>query len=258
MADWVKAFYQAQNRWMGVYLRDIDAEHWQRVQKFRKLFPRYKSEELDILELGAGGGQTACLFAKDGHRVHTIELLEESCVHARQLAREYKLEKKLNIVQGDFYQYEFPEKAFDYILYFDSFGIGSDKEQQRLLGRAKHWLKDEGRLFIEVGSTWYWASEARGHEMDLGAYTRRYDFDFAGNRLLDYWWPKGKEDEILHQSLRCYTPSDLELLISPLGLALESYWPGGRVDYLREQFIPEAELAEAMTFYTSIKKGLPE
>jgi protein-L-isoaspartate O-methyltransferase len=74
--DWVKEFYSKQNEWFAIYLGKIDESHHKRawlVQEMGRLKTRSK-----ILELGAGGGQTAAAMANLGHDVTMIELLPDS------------------------------------------------------------------------------------------------------------------------------------------------------------------------------------
>jgi len=248
--DWVKDFYSKQNEWFGVYLGAVDESHHKRAWLIQELAELRSS--VKVLELGAGGGQTAAAIANLGHEVTMVELLPESVSCAEQLAEKVQ-NGSLKVVLGDFYETDF-EPQFDVICYFDSFGIGSDADQQRLLRRIASWLKPDGLVIIEVGATWYWA-KSDGIEMDLGAGMRRYEFDPIGCRLIDKWWLPDKPDEVYSQSLRCYTPADFNLLLQGTGLYLDSLKPGGKVDYEILEFIEKAELPEAMTYYTKLKKG---
>ena len=121
--------------------------------------------------------------------------------------------------------------------------------------RIASWLKDNGKVIIEVGATWFWV-KAAGIEMDLGAGMRRYGFDPLGSRLIDEWWLPEKPDEVYHQALRCYTPADYNLLLKGSGLFLKDIIPGGKVDFEDMEFIEKTELGEAMTYYTLLYKEL--
>lgn len=246
--DWVKTFYSSQNDWFGVYLGDIEENHRQRALLINNMTD---ASPKNILELGAGGGQTAIALTELGHRVTMIELLEDSTNHAHALAKYY--EAPVQIIQGDFYEVKL-ENKFDGICYFDSFGIGEDKDQRRLLKRIANWLKPDGAAIIEIGSTWYWGGIAKGIQMDIGACMREYDFDYNNSRLIDKWWRPEKPEELVYQSLRCYTPADLNLLLEGTGLRIESIQPGGKVDYEKMEFIPKATLDEAMTYYVKLVK----
>ncbi|MCH2021729.1 MAG: class I SAM-dependent methyltransferase [Saprospiraceae bacterium] len=246
--DWVKEFYTCQNEWFGVYLVDVEERHRERAKLIHKLSDN--SEKM-ILELGAGGGQTSIALAESGHDVTMIELLESSTNHARKLAEKMKI--NIEIINNDFYRHEF-EQQYDLICYFDSFGIGNDNDQRRLLKRIYSWLKPKGCAVIEIGSSLYWGGVARGKSMDLGNCMRQYDFDANNCRLIDQWWRKAYPKNIVNQSLRCYTPADLKLLLEGTGLKLVTIHPGGKIDYEIPEFIENAPLEEAMTFYVKLTK----
>lgn len=246
--DWVENFYEAQNEWFGVYLGEVEESHRERAALVQEMT---NTSTKEILELGAGGGQTAIALAELGHRVSMIELLEESTLHAQKLSHQMKID--LKIKQGDFYEVDY-EPDFDLICYFDSFGIGTDEDQRRLLKRIATWLKPNGCAIIEVGATWYWGGIANGRTMDLGACFRQYSFDAKASRLIDSWWRKDSPDMLVHQSLRCYTPVDFQLLLEGTGLKMVELKAGGRVDYDNMEFIKDAMLEEAMTYYVKLEK----
>ncbi|MCP4442533.1 MAG: class I SAM-dependent methyltransferase [Aureispira sp.] len=247
--DWVEEFYGAQNNWFGVYLGDVDESHQERAQLVEDMS---REGHKSILELGAGGGQTAIAMAQIGNNVTMVELLEDSASHALKLVEQLDV-KNMEVVHGDFYKVDF-DKRFDVICYFDSFGIGTDEDQQRLLKRIEKWLKPDGCVIIEVGATWYWSGVAKGKEMDLGDCIRRYEFDAIGCRLIDKWWLKEKPDYVVNQSLRCYTPADFQMLLKGTGLKFDRLQPGGKVDYDLMEFDKVAPLDEAMTYYARVIK----
>jgi SAM-dependent methyltransferase len=245
--DWVEEFYRCQNEWFGIYLVDVEDAHRERaelINKMTDLLPK------SILELGAGGGQTAISLAELGHQVTMVELLEESTNHAKRLASE--MEVNLEVVQGDFYAVEL-DQTFDLICYFDSFGIGTDEDQRRLLKRIHSWLKPNGTVIIEIGATWYWAGIANGRSIDLGACIRQYAFDATNSRLIDSWWRKDDPETIVNQSLRCYTPVDIKMLLEGTGLKMNAIEAGGKVDYDKLEFIKKVPLQEAMTYYIKLE-----
>lgn len=246
--DWVKNFYDAQNEWFGVYLGGVEESHRERAALMNEMT---SNKAKRILELGAGGGQTAIALAELGHEVSTVELLEESVLHAQKLSHQMKVD--VAVQQGDFYTIDY-SKPFDLICYFDSFGIGKDEDQRRLLKRIATWLKPEACVIIEVGATWHWAGIANGRTMDLGACFRAYNFDVKNSTLIDSWWRKDDPDVVVRQYLRCYTPVDFKLLLEGTGLKLVEIEAGGRVDYEEMEFIKKAELEEAMTYYVKLCK----
>lgn len=246
--DWVEKFYTSQNNWFGVYLGEVEESHHDRAALIDVLLPKAKQK---ILELGAGGGQTAIALASLGHEVTMIELLEESARHAQLLSSKMKI--PITVVQGDFYKENF-SLLFDAVCYFDSFGIGTDADQRRLLKRITNWLKPDGKALIEIGSSTYWGGIAKGKTMDLGDCIRQYDFDVTTSRLIDRWWRKSNPEDVVYQSLRCYTPPDLALLLEGTGLELLQIEAGGMVDYEAMEFISTATIQEAMTYYALLQK----
>ena len=249
--DWVKAFYTAQNDWLGVYWTPVEERDHRRVALVHQLFGDAPKR---ILELGAGGGQTSIALALAGHQVSLIELLEPSVAHARQLAAEHQVQLQLH--QGDFYALQLAEQ-FDLVLYFDSFGIGTDADQRRLLRRiGQEWLAEGGQALIEVGSPWHWSGPARGQELDLGACLRVYEFDVEEGRVTDRWWRKTHPDVVVQQSLRCYHPADLRLLLEGTGLQLAQTTPGSTIVYEpTPEWIQEAPMETAMTYYARMERA---
>ena len=247
--EWVKEFYSKQNEWFGIYLGEIEESHHKRawlVQEFGKLHSSVK-----ILELGAGGGQTAAAIANLGHTVTMIELLPDSSECARDLALQVK-NGSLEVIEGDFYKTDF-EPEFDLICYFDSFGIGNDDDQKILLSRINSWLKPKGKVIIEIGASWFWA-RASGKEFDIGAAMRAYEFDCIGSRLIDKWWLPEKPEEVYSQSLRCYTPADFEMLLKGSGLKLVEILPGGTIDFEIMEFVEKSTIENAMTYFVLLDK----
>ncbi|HZG93270.1 MAG TPA: hypothetical protein VEZ46_01020, partial [Mycobacteriales bacterium] len=53
------------------------------------------------------------------------------------------------------------------------------------------------------------------------------DFDPVGCRFLDSWWFDGDDSPPLTQSVRCYSPADLALLVEGTGLAVDGLEVGG-------------------------------
>lgn len=258
--QWVKDFYSKQNQWLGIYLGEVEPLHHERARLIDELWrarnAANKSENLPddlpcVLELGAGGGQTAVALAQLGYALTTVELLPDSVAHTIKLANEYTLD--IQALIADFYEVNLPASRFDIIAYFDSFGIGTDADQRLLLSRIARWLKADGAsvAVIEIGATWFWATTAKGQSMDLGSCQRTYDFDPEQSRLLDHWALHSAPDEVFSQSLRCYTPADLRLLAEGTGLRLCGLKAGGRVNYSTLSYQAEGvDLGDCMTYYS--------
>jgi len=254
--SWARDFYAKQDEWAGVSRDPVAYVH----RRNADLVQRLAGGKLGrVLELGAGGGQNAAVLADLGYSVTAIELVSSVAQNALELAA-LPRKGQLRVIVGDFYDVELPDR-YDIVCYWDGFGVGSDGDQRRLLKRVAGWLAHRGFALIEVYTPWYWSGIARsgiarsgaaGREMEFGGVCRRYGFDADGSRMLDTWWPVGHEQEAVTQSLRCYSPADLQLLLKDTGLSLESVEPRGAYDPARDRFVEGAPIEEAMQYLTRL------
>lgn len=102
-----------------------------------------------------------------------------------------------------------------------------------------------------LDTTWYWVGAA-GRGMRFGEVTRRYEFDANECRLLHRWWLVDTEHEEVTQSLRCYAPADLRLLLEGTDLVLASLVPGEAMDWNGGQFVERVPLARAMQYRATL------
>lgn len=84
--------------------------------------------------------------------------------------------------------------------------------------------------------------------MEWPSLCRRYGFDEVECRMLDTWWPTGHPAAAVTQSLRCYSPDDLESLLDRSGLVLVDVQPGPSFDHETQTFHPKAPLEHAMQY----------
>jgi hypothetical protein len=131
--------------------------------------------------------------------------------------------------------------------YWDGFGIGTDADQRRLLERIRGWLKPTGFVLIDIFTPWYWAEVAGARHEDT-SWIREYGFDGEGCRMLDTWWGKAEPKHRLTQSLRCYSPADLALLLEGTGLRTLRLESGGRFDQDSSTYAENVPLNRAMTY----------
>ena len=255
-ASWVRAFYAKQDEWADVSRDPITDMH----RKNADLVHRLAGGKVGtVLELGAGGGQNAAALADLGYSVTAIEFVPSIAQNALELAAQPR-KGQLRVLVGDFYDVELPDR-YDIVCYWDGFGVGSDDDQRRLLRRVAGWLAHRGFALMEVYTPWYWSGIASsgiarsgmaGRETQFGGVCRRYGFDADGSRMLDTWWPVGREAEAVTQSLRCYSPADLQLLLKDTGLSLESVEPRGAYDPVQDRFIEDAPLVESMQYLAKL------
>jgi SAM-dependent methyltransferase len=240
-----KNFYKLQNEWSKIYFREINEADHKKVE-FVDRVTGNKSKR--ILELGAGGGQfaVAAAAARRNHYVTAVEIQPEFTKYIQNLARTLD-SKILTIINTDFYTVDFKE-PFDVICYWDGFGIGSDSDQQLLLGKVSSWLAPEGSIFLEVYAPWFWANKAAGVRIPIGDAMREYGFDAEKSCMVDTWWLKENPTVKITQHLRCYSPEDLALLLSDSNLEIKEIFPGGYVDYENGTYQPEVPLHRALSY----------
>lgn len=244
--DWALEFYTKQNQWSGVYEEAIHDGHRLKAAWIEELVgPGQKR----VLELGAGGGQVAAAMAELGHEVVAVEQVPTLAAHIKKLAATLPV-GQLTVVQGDFYTVELVG-PFDVICYYDGFGVGKDADQRRLLKRIAGWLTPTGSALIEISTPWY-AASVDGRGWTVGQAERRYNFDADGCRWLDTWWPLGQPEQQVQQSLRCYSPADLRMLLESTGLQLQAIKPGGTVDWEQGKWLPTVPLGKALNYLAQL------
>ncbi|KGP90536.1 N-methyl-transferase-related protein [Pontibacillus chungwhensis BH030062] len=249
--EWVKEFYNRQyelltNNPLNQILRD------DLVDKMEDLL---EEKPRNLLELGGGTGQFAVAAAKRGYDVTVIELVPKAVVRMKALATEHGVEDSIHIIEGDFYEAEF-NHPFDCICYWDGFGVGSDEDQTKLLHLIEEWLSPGSQAIIDCYTPWYWANAA-GIEMSFDDIMRQYDFDPYHCRMIDTWWSVNDESQAVTQSLRCYSPADLELLLTKSTLLLDHSIPGGAVDYDKGEYEERVPLHQAMSYTACLVKSRP-
>lgn len=248
--EWTKEYYHKQFVWSKTNTNYNMEELLDDLVDKLEQFSGKSSKK--ILELGGGNGQFAVSAAKRGYDVTVIELVPACVEHTHNLAEKHNIGNNLRVIQGDFYQVDLDDQ-FDVICYWDGFGIGTDSDQQLLLNRISNWLKQDGIALIDIYTPWYWAKTA-GRAMKIGKISRQYNFDANECRMLDTWWLDSAKDDKVTQSLRCYSPADLRLLLEDTGLSLVHSEPGGGMDYEKWQYHEQVPLEQAMMFMAKLKK----
>jgi SAM-dependent methyltransferase len=247
--EWVPEFYRKQFEWADWRDRwgDFDPEASDpHVEAVRRLAGEGSKR---ILELGPGTGSTAAALAHAGHDVVTVELQPMLAEHISELAHDVE-RGSLRSIAGDFYEVD-PGGPFEVVAYFDGFGIGSDEDQRRLLRRIGGWLTTEGCALVDVLTPWYFAKTA-GNEEEFpeGSGIRyREDFDAEGSRMTEQMWRTGHEDDLVTQSLRCYAPGDLRLLLEGTDLELAEVEP-----YTDQWYGEPTALGDAMVYLAKLAR----
>ncbi|MGE6363539.1 class I SAM-dependent methyltransferase [Bacillus paramycoides] len=239
----VKEFYKKQFELLNY---DINTESWLE-QVAIEVQEQVGHPFQTMLELGAGNGGFARAMSKLSVTMTTVELVSELVEFAKGHSS-----KDITIHHGDFYQIDIQEE-FDVVSYLDGFGVGTDEEQMFLLNRIKKWMKDDGCALIDIYQPLYW-KEVNGREMLLGSAMRKYEYDSINERMLDHWWNPNYPNDIVTQSLRCYTVEEISNLCDEANLNIVAIFPGGAFDFEKLRYKEQASLHECLSYRIKVKK----
>jgi ubiquinone/menaquinone biosynthesis C-methylase UbiE len=244
--QWVIPFYKKQFEW----LHDVETE----MASYLKQEAENIEEQIGVnfksmLDIGAGIGSIARTLDVRAKDMTTLELVPELVEAAR-----LRSPKSIDIREGDFYTYTF-SKQFDVVSYFDGFGIGTDDDQLTLLKRMKEWAKEDGTLLIDIYNPNYWRSIAAGKKMKVDNAERKYSFDKENCRMVDSWWHIEHPEEVVTQTLRCYTIDEISAMSDKAGLTITGIFPGGAMDFDKWIYNETAPLSSCLSYRLKLKKS---
>lgn len=213
---WVAPFYDRKSEAVGP--SGVLDHHRERAQAINTLTGRISGR---VLELGAGAGGTAVATALMGYDVTAVELSTVRAAYAEDLKRASAADT-LEVICGDFLDVPLATR-FDVVVMWNGFGVGDDEYQRRVLQTsAAEWLAEDGCFVLDVFNPVAWARWAGSSEVDPETGLRQeVEFDVDGSRFIDRWYFDGPEAAPLEQSVRCYSPADLRLLVEGSGLFVE-------------------------------------
>lgn len=246
MSTWELDFYEFQDRVSGVYTTPIGPGHFRRAYHLQAIMgPRPR----EVLELGAGGGQTAAAISQLGHRVTALDINPRLIAHAQELASDVA-PGTLTAVVADLYGLK-GEASYDGVCYYDGFGLRDDADQRTLMSMIDRLLRQSGVAVIDVYQPGYWKAVS-GLEVDLGTVRRRYEYDARGKRLQDTWRITTDPAAAHTQTLRCYDPEEFRLLLEGTTLVLDRIEPGGAL--AGGAYYEPAPISAAMTYRAVLRK----
>jgi SAM-dependent methyltransferase len=256
-ANWVKDFYTQAGIWWGADPHDDPGDHAARAAIVARLCGPGRRR---VLDLGAGSGYTAAALADAGHAVIGVELNPTDVGYAQELLK-LPRQGSLSILEGSYYTIEL-DGRFDVVCWWEGFGLGSDADQRRMLRRIAHeWLAPGGCALIDVYNPVRAARHA-GEEVQLKALEgvpgsvamiERCHFDPVYSRWIDEWQPIAEPNKALAQTVRCYTPMDLLLLLEGTGLGLKRIEVNGcEVDFSTNQIALSEPLMEAWSYLAQL------
>jgi SAM-dependent methyltransferase len=249
---WVKDFYDQAGIWWGSDPQEPGV-HEKRAGVIERLFGTTPHR---ILELGCGAGHTAAALAEHGHDVTGVELSSQRAAFAQELIAVPR-RGRLRVIEADFYTVQLGGD-FDLVLCFETFGIGSDTDQRRLLRRiSQEWLAGSGRALVEVYNPMVPSRDA-GTQVRLDPLPgvegsvemiEKCHFDAVLCRWIDEWQPVAAPEKALAQSIRCYSPADLLLLLEGTGLTLAGIEVDGQaVPFGNERINTSSPLAKSYSY----------
>lgn len=219
--SWVTEFFDSAVEWWGEswYEGENLKSRLEQVEHFVGKAPQ------NLLELGAGTGETAAFLAAAGYAVTAIDISERNFTLLSRIANQYP---SVTALKGDFLTAVIPG-TFDAVCLFETFGMGSDSEQRQLLQRiASEWLTPKGIVIMDVYHSFGPIRKAGSsqflnrleHVVGSVDMTERSFYDAVLGRWIDEWEPAGNITNTRRQSIRCYTPADLLLLLEGTGFRI--------------------------------------
>lgn len=219
--SWVMSFYDSAVDWWGEswYEGENLKPRLDQVNRFVGKAPR------NLLELGAGTGETAAYLAAAGYSVTAVDISEKNHALLSKIAEQYP---EVTAIRGDFLTANIPGK-YDAVCLFETFGMGTDAEQRHLLKRIEsEWLAPNGVVIMDVYHH-YGPIKMAGSSQSLDrleevpgsvAMTERSFYDAILGRWIDEWEPVENIANTRRQSIRCYAPADLLLLLEGTGFRI--------------------------------------
>ncbi len=213
--SWVSSFYDRKGQVSGP--SGVLDHHRERASAIKRFGGKSQGR---VLEIGAGAGGSAVATAELGYRVVAVGLSPVRAGFANDLTRG-RADLAIEVLEADFMTVALVDK-FDAVTCWNGFGVGTDADQRKLLRRInQHWLAEDGVAILDIFNPVGWSRLAGERSLDEETGLRSaLDFDAVENRLLDNWWFDGDTQPPMAQSIRCYSPPDLRLLLEGTGLRL--------------------------------------
>src|SRR5699024_2835195 len=160
-----------------------------------------------LLELGSAASSSSRAVSNKVCQITTVELVANLVEKAKEVNPVI-----INTITGDFLEIDL-QITYDAIIYIDSFVVGDDSAQLKLLKNIKQWLKKDGCGLIDIYQPEHWKKadkiEMYVHPENMPNIKIRYTYDYKNDVMIDTWWREGEEETKQYQYLKCYTHKEI-------------------------------------------------
>jgi len=197
-----------------------------------------------ILDACCGMGRHAVPLATQGLQVVGLDRSSMMLRRARESASQQ--DRRPHVVRGEASALPFPDAAFSVVLnLFNSFGYGSEAENQQVLSEAARVLRPGGRFFLETrnkGCQLLAVPYQHAVKLNDGRRARlRCFFDQTSQRLVSEWSSQEGGELIYRAAIRLYELPELQRMFGLAGLRVEQllgdYRGGPFVEWQRKLII---------------------
>ncbi|MFH0952402.1 MAG: class I SAM-dependent methyltransferase [Patescibacteria group bacterium] len=215
--DWWKKFFGEDylTVYRGMHMLDNTKQEVEFIIKNLKL-----SKKGRILDLCCGHGRHSIALAKKGYSVVGVDYSN----YFLKLAKKYVADKNLNLsfVKKDVCKIDYREE-FDVVLnLFTSFGLFSDRDNERVIKNVSKALRKGGKFFIDLNNEYYILRNYKTKDWQRGKnweqLSERY-FDPATSRNYDKRVVTINNKVRKHEDvIRFYTYTELKELLNKYNL----------------------------------------
>ena len=184
-----------------------------------------------VLDLGCGTGRHAIGLAARGYEVVGLDVSEWALARAAEAAHAAGVDARCRWVHCDLLRATpLPVRTADAAICVQSFGLGSDAEQLRLLREVRRWLGPGGLLILDHSSVLaiarHYAPEATFQVDDLRADFHRSFRAVSGRSVGSVTVTHGSgsgagEPTVLRDDVRLYQPAEVRDLLERAGFDVE-------------------------------------
>lgn len=182
-----------------------------------------------VIDLGCGHGRHALSFARRGHPVVGVDLVEGFVARAKESAAREGL--RADFVHGDLRSFTVSEAVFEgAVCLFDAFGWFDDAGQAGILRNVFSMLRPGGRFLLDLRTREFVTrlapvsvTDAAGGDLMVD----RQRFDLESGRLIDTRTTvRGGKTKTVTFSVRIYAYTEIGMMLRAAGFEVERGYGG--------------------------------